>query len=958
MKPFKNVFVILTLLFTALFIASCDGNGGDDKDSGTSGDSIVCTYYMKDDTSVYYVFYGDKTAEYHANGKIKNTRSELIYSGYPLKAGTVSLKISSTGTELISFNVKESNGTLIPTVELVPGFPVEYTLTLDGENNNGENEDKDKENQEGSGGNENQGDESEPIDTPIQSDTNTDVLCAWIADGDSSNYYIFYTDNTAEYYAGNVLQSARDALTYTGSPSAEGTVKITNKNTVPILIAAGKGTLTFTLEMSDSCITARETSSGLIYIVTTNIPSSTDNNNDGDNTTSYSYDIITICSEHGSITADKRNATAGEIVTLTVVSDDGYKLEHINVYDSSYNLLPIKEVILGEEYTFTMPESNVSIWASCIEISPETYNITISSDIENGTLTADKGNATAGDLITLTVIPNDGYELDNVFIYDDSNNLVSKTSNAERNKYTFTMPESNVEVECLFKIVLPSYAIVISNDIINGTVTTSKTSAKKGESVKLIITQDEGYDLKKLIVADSNGNNISNGATVTERPNTSEAFFTMPDSDVLVSATFKGKITILSGIENGTVSANLISASQGESVSLSLSPDDGYELSSVTVTDDAGNVITFTDTWNWVQVCEYRFIMPERRVFVSATFTSLPTYTVTFDSNGGSKVESQNIMTGKTATMPENPTKIGYIFMGWYTSNNFESQYKFNFTSIIKDEITLYAKWGSPIEDFVFVIGSTYNGSTELNPPSAIFTEGNTITIKDLFVCEHEVTQAEYETYCKYGETQPNSSEGKGNNYPAYYVNWYDAIIYCNLRSMAENLTPVYSINGITNPTNWSGIEVNANGKYCGPSSALNKWDSLTFNTTANGYRLPTEAEWEYIARGGNGGIPVKQYEYAGSDTVDEVAWIYENSNGKSHEVTKKLPNTLGIYDMSGNVGEWCWDSIVDSSNLFREYRGSSWTLKGTYAKIWSQYATFPYYRRNYLGFRVVRNAE
>jgi hypothetical protein len=140
MKHFKNVFVILTLLFTALFIASCDGNSGDDKDSGTSGDSIVCTYYMKGDTSVYYVFYEDKTAEYHANGKIENTRSELKYSGDPLKAGTVSLKISSTGTELISFNVKESNGTLIPTVELVPGFPVEYTLTLDGENSGTDNE--------------------------------------------------------------------------------------------------------------------------------------------------------------------------------------------------------------------------------------------------------------------------------------------------------------------------------------------------------------------------------------------------------------------------------------------------------------------------------------------------------------------------------------------------------------------------------------------------------------------------------------------------------------------------------------------------------------------------------------------------------------------------------------------------------------------------------------------------
>ena len=140
MKHLKNVLAILTLLFTALFIASCDGNSGDDKDSGASGDSIVCTYYMKDNTSVYYVFYGDKTAEYHANGKIANTRIELIYSGNPLKAGTVSIKISQTGTELISFNVKESNGTLIPTVELVPGSPVEYTLTLDGENSGTDNE--------------------------------------------------------------------------------------------------------------------------------------------------------------------------------------------------------------------------------------------------------------------------------------------------------------------------------------------------------------------------------------------------------------------------------------------------------------------------------------------------------------------------------------------------------------------------------------------------------------------------------------------------------------------------------------------------------------------------------------------------------------------------------------------------------------------------------------------------
>lgn len=172
MRQLKNVFAILTLIFTAMFIASCDGNGGDDKDSGTSGDSIVCTYYMKDDTSVYYVFYGDNTAEYHAKGKIENTRSELIYSGNPLKAGTVSLKISLTGTELISFNVKESNGTLIPTVELVPGFPVEYTLTLDSENDNEENNGTDNEKTDDSG--ESGIDENGGTETPEEPSTDID----------------------------------------------------------------------------------------------------------------------------------------------------------------------------------------------------------------------------------------------------------------------------------------------------------------------------------------------------------------------------------------------------------------------------------------------------------------------------------------------------------------------------------------------------------------------------------------------------------------------------------------------------------------------------------------------------------------------------------------------------------------------------------------------------------------
>ncbi|MGN0723725.1 MAG: formylglycine-generating enzyme family protein [Treponema sp.] len=109
----------------------------------------------------------------------------------------------------------------------------------------------------------------------------------------------------------------------------------------------------------------------------------------------------------------------------------------------------------------------------------------------------------------------------------------------------------------------------------------------------------------------------------------------------------------------------------------------------------------------------------------------------------------------------------------------------------IKDII---ATWIDPStvtipEGFVEVTGTTITGSENWTPSSDVFISGRSITIPDMYVCDHEVTQAEYEKYCKYGSESPRSSYGDGDNYPAYYVNWYDAIVYCNLRSIDEGLT-------------------------------------------------------------------------------------------------------------------------------------------------------------------------
>ncbi len=279
----------------------------------------------------------------------------------------------------------------------------------------------------------------------------------------------------------------------------------------------------------------------------------------------------------------------------------------------------------------------------------------------------------------------------------------------------------------------------------------------------------------------------------------------------------------------------------------------------------------------------------------------------------------------------------------------------------------------SETQNLVFVEGGSFIMGDESGGINIDDKPLHKITLNSFYISKFEVTVQEFKDFVKVsGYLTSTEITGEGcyiwmdnywkhdektnynnpgflieNNHPVTCLNWWDAIKYCNWKSKKE------------------GFPVSYNEST---GDLLDNKGNITTNVTkVKGYRLPTEAEWEFSARGGK---MSKNYSFSGGNSPELVGWISKNSGKRLHPVGTRIANELGIYDMTGNVWEWCtdwfgFDYYANSPeknpyNVVRNYRqvirGGGWGGYIPFARVSFRFAESPFERSNNIGFRVCRS--